>query len=237
MFSYLSLPYLLSFSLGAPLYANPQTTATAIASPLSQPLSPQIMAIDSSQTVAQTDSPSNPQAAPERESISVPQTFRITLQGTTEAGTFAQLQGTLEIQPAAAGDPNPFLVAFYMNAQTDAELVPGSLFWQSFTAGHPKQQEQYSRITVTNGQVRLEVNPSQTFRSDVTWFTAVTGAMADFMRQAGRVPRSSVSATSGTLTFSIEGDRISGAIEATGESDLGLPSTYRAQFTGQRMTP
>jgi hypothetical protein len=112
MFSYLPLPYLLS--LGSPLYANPQTAVTAIASPLSQPLSPQIMAIDFSQTPAQTNSPSNPQAAPERESISMPQTFKITLQGTTEAGTFAPLQGTLEIQPAADGDPNPFLVAFYM---------------------------------------------------------------------------------------------------------------------------
>jgi hypothetical protein len=235
MFYHLSFSYLLSFSLYPPAYAEPQIISSESNSTSSQ-LSPlQNRAIILSQIMTQPASRSNKQTYAESNSIPVPVIFKITLQGTAEESSFGLLEGTLEIQPAASGDPNPFLVALYMNAQTDAELVPGSIFWQSFTAGHPQQQEQYSRITVTNNQVRLDINPSQTFRSDVMWFTAVTGTMADYMRQAGRVPRSSVSPTSGTLTFSIQGDRISGEIQATGETDLGLPSTYRAQFTGQRI--
>jgi hypothetical protein len=169
--------------------------------------------------------------------VRVPATFKISLQGTTETGSFGPLEGRLEIQPAPVEDPNPFLVAFYMSAQSEAELVPGSLFWQSFTPGHPKRTEQLSRITVANGQVQLKLNPSQTLRSDVMWFTGVTGAMADFMQQKGRIPRSTANITNGTMTFSVQGDRITGEIQASGVTDLGLPSTYTARFTGQRTSP
>lgn len=207
----------------------------------------------------------NSQPTKEIEGIRVPSTFNISLQGETDGQSFGTLSGTLEIQPSSSGDPNPFLVSLYMNAASPEELTIGSLFWQSYLPDHPQRQEHYSQITVTNGQVRMEVNPSEGFRSDFTWFTR--GSLVDQLRKLdeelnqineeinqrneelgqprieidsteipNRPNRLGVVAKSGILTFSIQGNQISGTINASGISDEGQSSTYRAKFTGEIVT-
>ena len=198
----------------------------------------------------------------EIEGIKVPSVFRISLQGETDGESFSSLSGTLEIRPSSDGDPNPFLVSLYMNEANPDNLQIGSLFWQSYLPGHPKQQEYYSRISVANSQVRMEVNPSEGFRSDVMWFTHGSlgeqlGELDEELRQINEelrqlgiepaeipsqserveVPkRLGIVVKSGTLTFSIQGNQISGTIEASGISDEGQSSTYKAKFTGEMVT-
>ena len=198
----------------------------------------------------------------EIEGIKVPSVFRISLQGETDGESFSSLSGTLEIRPSSDGDPNPFLVSLYMNEANPDNLQIGSLFWQSYSPGHPKQQEYYSRISVANSQVRMEVNPSEGFRSDVMWFTHGSlgeqlGELDEELRQINEelrelgiepaempsqserveVPkRLGIVVKSGTLTFSIQGNQISGTIEASGISDEGQSSIYKAKFTGEMVT-
>jgi CHAT domain-containing protein/uncharacterized protein HemY len=157
--------------------------------------------------------------------IQVPSSFRISLQGKTEAQAFGPLRATLKILPSYTGDPNPFLVQL----STEVNGANGSLLWSSFAPTQTGRQEAYSKITVNGNQVNLEVNPTQTVRLDVSWFSLVAGGLEELV---GSVP---VGATvkQGTLMFSIQGNSISGSIKAEGTSDLGNPSRYEATFTGQ----
>ena len=121
-----------------------------------------------------------------------------------------------------------------MTAETDAELVNGSVFWQSYTAGHPKQDEHFSRVSVSNRQVQLQVNPSDDFlRSDVMWFTQI-GSDPLGNTLGGSSMRSGAMPTAGTMTFTIENGQVSGEIQLSGMTDLGLSSTYRATFSGRQ---
>jgi CHAT domain-containing protein len=155
--------------------------------------------------------------------IQVPSIFKITLQGKTEAEAFSSIPGTLKISPSTANDPNNFLVTL----STDVNNHNGSLFWSSFI--QLGQQQLRSKITVNGNQVRLEVNPSQQLRLDVSWFTLIAGGLGELV---GNLPVG-VGVKQGTLTFVVQGDSISGNIEADGISDLGHASHYEAKFTGQ----
>ncbi|MDJ0600350.1 MAG: CHAT domain-containing tetratricopeptide repeat protein [Crocosphaera sp.] len=199
----------------------------------------------------------------EIEGIMVPSKYSISLEGEVDGNPFNVLSGTLEILPASKGDPNPFLVALYMDKRNPEDLKIGSLFWQSYSPGHPQEKEHYSRISVNNSQVRMEINPSQGFRSDVTWFTQ--GLLGENLQQmqeeldqieqqinqaleeqglpttergsSYEMPNQptfpGVTPTNGTLTFSIQNNQISGEIDASGLSGEVQPSRYQAQFRGQ----
>lgn len=181
------------------------------------------------------DAPPNQQQPAPKDNISVPAQFLISLSGSTEAGAFQELPAILELTPPQAGDPNPLLIALYMAAQSEDVLVNGSLFWQSFTAGHPQQGEHFSQVTVTSNQVQMQLNPSENpIRSDVMWFTQVTGTLADMMMNEGVSLRSGATGTAGTMLIRLEGDRVLGEIQLSGITDFGVASTYEAQFSGQR---
>ncbi|MBD2001425.1 hypothetical protein H6G00_33335 [Leptolyngbya sp. FACHB-541] len=184
------------------------------------------------QVVAQAQSK---QQATLIEGVSAPAQFRIDIEGETESGRFGPLPAVLEIMLPQAGDSNPLLVALSMTAQTEAELVNGSIFWQSFTAGHPNQTEHFSQVTISDGQVHLHLHPSDdTLRSDVMWFTQITGTLAEAMLASDDSIRSGAVPTAGTLTFTVNGNQVSGEMQLTGVTDLGVSSTYQARFNGQR---
>ncbi|NET34849.1 MAG: hypothetical protein F6K19_22960 [Cyanothece sp. SIO1E1] len=166
--------------------------------------------------------------------VPVPAQFQIEIEGETESGAFGPLPAILEISLPQSGDPNPLLIALYMTAQTEAELGNGSIFWQSFTAGHPKQDEHFSQVTVSSSQVQMQVNLSDdNLRSDVMWFTQITGALADTISEAGGSIRSGVVPTAGTMTFTVQDNQVSGEIQLSGTTDLGVPSNYQAHFSSQ----
>jgi hypothetical protein len=190
------------------------------------------------QEMAEVFQDTNKQATTAIEEINIPSVFAIELQGETEASPFSALAVTLEIQPSPPGDPNPFLITCYMNAKEDKELVNGSLFWQSYSPEHPRRDEQYSRIMVTGNRVQMEVSPSNGLRSDVMWFTTSMGVLpADIAGETRQMSRVGAMGISGTLTFSIQENRISGEIQISGMSDLDTPSTYKATFVGNRISP
>lgn len=167
--------------------------------------------------------------------IAIPSSYQITLSGETEAGTFSSVGAILELRPTEQPDPNPVLVAIYPTETNMDNLAVGNFFWQSYTAELPTADEHYSRLTVDGSQVQMEVNPSDTFRSDVMWFTQVTGTLAEIPGMENEGGRMGATPQSGTMTFQTEGDRITGEVTLSGTSDLGTPSTYQATFTGQAL--
>ncbi|MDJ0581548.1 tetratricopeptide repeat protein [Crocosphaera sp.] len=196
----------------------------------------------------------------EIEGIIVPSIYSISIEGKINDKPFKALSGALEISPPSEADPNPFSVAVYINNPEDIKI--GSLFWQSYFPGHPREQDHYSRISISNNQVRMEINPSEGVRSDVTWFTE--GLLGENLQQlqeelnqleeqinqaleeqgqprtetgSYQIPNqptfADVVPKNGTLTFSIQNNQISGTIDASGISSEGQPSRYQAQFSGQ----
>lgn len=178
--------------------------------------------------ISQTLSPASQVAvqSPKRvEKIKFPSSYKISLQGQTESSTFEQLSAILKILPPTSNDPNPLLVSL----STELHGNNGSISWSSFVSTNKGQQEPHSRISVDNNQVRLEVNPTEKLRLDVSWFTLIRGGLEQLV---GSLP---IGATvkQGMLTFSIQDNSISGSIKADGTSDFGNPSHYEATFTGQ----
>lgn len=165
--------------------------------------------------------------------IAIPSSYQITLSGKTEADTFSSVGAILELRPTEQPDPNPVLVAIYPTETNMDNLAVGHFFWQSYTAELPTADEHYSRLTVDGSQVQMEVNPSDTFRSDVMWFTQVTGTLAEIPGMENQGGRMGATPQSGTMTFQTEDERITGEVTLSGTSDLGTPSTYQATFTGQ----
>ncbi len=166
------------------------------------------------------------------EGIAVPATFSIALEGATEAQAFGPLPAVIELLPPSPQDPNPLQISLYMAAQSETELMNGSIFWQSFSPDLPNRDSHFSQVTVSNGQGQMQVNPSEdSFRSDVMWFTEITGTLAELLE--GHT-RSAAVPNEGTLTFAITGDQISGEMQLTGTTDLGAASTYQARFSGRR---
>ncbi len=182
--------------------------------------------------ISQTLSPASQviaQSSKKIQGVQVPSTFKISLNGKTEAQAFDSLAATLKISSATAGDPNPFLV----NLQTERDLVNGSLMWSSFSSAQVGRREFYSKITINGNQVRLDVNPSQEqSRLDISWTTLPDGQIGELIEQSPV----GVQVKEGFIIFSIQGDSISGKIQAEGISWFGKPSRYEAEFTGQIIT-
>ncbi|MEB3218466.1 MAG: CHAT domain-containing protein [Nostocales cyanobacterium 94392] len=161
--------------------------------------------------------------------ISVPSFFEISLQGKTEAEAFGTLSATLKILPSYTGDSNPFFVIL----KTEADDRNGSILWSSFTPVQAGRNELYSKIAVNGSRVRLEVNPSQEFRTDIFWSTLISGQIANII---GKQPDGVGIVKRGTFTFEIQGNAMSGTLEAEGISTFGNPSKYQATFTGKART-
>lgn len=165
------------------------------------------------------------------EGIEVPSTFKIVLEGKTEAQSFGSLAASLEISPHShPNDPNPFEV--WLSTETSDRV--GRFFWQSFWGSLIEEGERDGTITANNGQVDIEFQPPREARGGLTWETINQGEMARYLPTVG------VDVNQGTLSFGIQGDRISGSIRASGTVFGFAPeperfSTYEAQFTGQRI--
>lgn len=167
------------------------------------------------------------------EGIEVPSTFNISLEGKTEAQSFGPLSATLQILPCYhPNDPNPFFV------KLDTEIlngVNGRFLWRSFWGSSIEEGTANGAITLNNGQVCIEFQPIaiRELRVGLTWDTLNQGEMAEYLTTVG------VDVNQGTLTFVIQGDRVSGSIRASGTvfsllSTGSVSSTYEAEFTGQR---
>jgi C-terminal processing protease CtpA/Prc len=116
-----------------------------------------------------------------------------------------------------------------MLAKDQRKLVNGSIFWQSYSPGHPKRKQHYSQIKLQGTQVKMELVPSTEFRNDVMWMIIKTN-----------LGRTSITPKKGTVTFSIQGERVVGQVQASGVPDTSLEetpnSTYQAEFSGQKGT-
>jgi hypothetical protein len=167
------------------------------------------------------------------EGIEVPSTFNISLEGRTEAQEFGPLAGMLQILPSDhPNDHNPF----YVRLHTENNNVNGRFLWQSFSGSSIEEGKANGAIAIKNGQVFIEFQPIaiRELRVGLTWDTINQGEMAEYFPTVG------VDVNQGTLTFVIQGDRVSGSIDASGNVfDLlstsgSASSTYEAEFTGQR---
>ncbi|MDZ8226734.1 hypothetical protein [Nostoc sp. ChiVER01] len=164
------------------------------------------------------------------EGIEVPSTFNISLEGKTEAQSFSPLSGTLQILPCDhPNDPNPFFVELHTEI---LDGVNGQFLWRSFQGSSIEEGTANGAIAVYNGQVCIEFQPIpiKELRVRLTWDTINQGEMAEYLPTVG------VDVNHGTLTFVIQGDRVSGSIHASG-TVFNRPeqlSTYEAEFTGQR---
>lgn len=165
----------------------------------------------------------------------IPSSYQITIQGETEAGAFSGIEAVLEVTPTGEPDPNPILVAIYPADPQPANLVTGHFFWQSYSPGLPTADEHFSIVMVDGSRVRMEVNPSEKLRSDVMWFTEVTGTLAEIPGMPEQSGQMGAMPQTGTLTFQVEGSDITGEVNLAGTSDMGTPSTYKATFSGKAL--
>lgn len=174
-----------------------------------------------------------PPATPlELEGIQIPSRFRIILQGQTETQPFESLLGTLKILPKNhPSDLNPFQISL----STDiVGLINGCFSWNSFiTKLKTGEGQQQGQIVAEGGEVQVELFPNLSMQLGMTWDTVNHGEDANLFPVVG------VDLTSGTLTFSIQGDLISGEINAVGKTnelmgEIPRDSTYTAQFKGQK---
>lgn len=163
--------------------------------------------------------------------IQVPSRFRILLHGQTETQPFESLSGTLKIMPKShPGDLNPFEISL----STDiVEGINGRFSWNSFTKLQVGEGQQQGQIVAKDGEVQVELFPNLSMQFGMTWDTLNQGNYANLFPIIG------VDITSGSLTFSIQGDRISGEINAVGKTnelmgEIPRDSNYTAQFKGQK---
>jgi len=171
-----------------------------------------------------TQNPNMPLIYPEIISgIEVPSIFRIYIMGKTEAGYFGPISGILRIMTRYSEDNNPFHIE--IDASPDGTI--GCIILSSFTCIRAGQSQSNGEITTRGDEVHLVVKPRKISQVGLGWFTMIHGELANNMPIG-------VQTRSGTLTFRIQGNEISGEIHATGISDFNQLSTYDAQITGQR---
>ncbi|PZO57852.1 MAG: hypothetical protein DCF15_06225 [Phormidesmis priestleyi] len=162
--------------------------------------------------------------------VSVPSEFAVSFTGSVDDQAFSSLSGKLKILPLPYGnDSNPFFVSL----STDVQNEFGSFYWVSKgerLPGVSNSDEFYSRLTVENGQVAINLMPSEeTTRSDVFWFTEDLGSLGQIVQ----APIGVNQVRRGEMSFSINGDQIEGAFSTTGTNWFGQESDYQADFSGQ----
>lgn len=147
--------------------------------------------------------------------------FEVSLEGKTEAGSFGPVPGLLYITPGS-GRERPCSVRLFM-ANPELLVRNGGIIWKS------ERQDPNSKIQENSSQVRIEVRPSERMR-EIRWYTLPS----DKSPSSSPVP---VFIENGIFTFSIQGNRISGEIRASGlystNSSFNQPSNYEAKLTGE----
>ena len=164
----------------------------------------------------------------EIEGIKIPSQFRISLEGKTDKGAFSSLPGTLFINETAPGSQSPFSITLAINPD-----LFGTNGWMGLTSEEAGRETPNIKIQANNGQVRLEFSPSEVMRS-TTYTLGADESSPDLNRQ--------VLIENGILTFTVEGNQISGEIKADGIIFPGgadeyfsnaEQSTYEAKLTGE----
>ena len=162
--------------------------------------------------------------------VSVPSEFAVSFTGSVDDQAFGSLSGNLKILPSPYGnDINPFFVSL----STDVQNEFGSFYWVSKgerSPGLSSSNESYSRLAVENGQVAVNLNPSEgNARSDIFWFTEDPGTLG----QIAQAPIGVNQVRRGEMSFKINGDQVEGTFSTSGTNWFGQESDYQADFSGQ----
>lgn len=168
----------------------------------------------------------------EIEGIKIPSQFKISLEGKTNKGAFSSLPGTLFITNKTHKESqSPFSISLAINPD-----LFGTNGFIVLNSEENNQEDPNTRIHVSNNQVRLEFSLSEFMRS-TTYTLGADESSPDLYRQ--------VLIENAILTFTYEGNQISGEIKASG---IILPggadeyfsdaekSTYEAKLTGEIST-
>jgi CHAT domain-containing protein len=164
------------------------------------------------------------------EGITIPSIFKISLEGKTEKGAFGPLSGYVFISEPPSKSRNPFSVTLAVNPDLYGTNTNGWIVLNSEEAGKEVPNIQ---IQAKNGKVRLELSPSKVMPSS-TYSLGANESSPDLNRL--------VLIDNAILTFSVEGNQISGDIKASGiiypaGADEYLSdakqSTYEAKLTGE----
>jgi CHAT domain-containing protein len=162
--------------------------------------------------------------------VSVPSEFAVSFTGSVDNQSFSALSGSLKILPSPYdNDSNPFFVSL----STDVQNEFGSFYWASKgepSPGVSTSHEFYSRLTVENGQIEVNLTPSEeVVRSDVFWFTEDSGTLGQIVQ----APIGVNQVRRGELSFTVNGNQVEGTFSTTGTNWFGQESNYRADFSGQ----
>ncbi|MBF0592871.1 MAG: CHAT domain-containing protein [Nitrospirae bacterium] len=151
------------------------------------------------------------------EGVKVPSFYDITLEGKTDDMAFKGIKGAIYINQSENGDTNPFSVFL---SSPDIKLSEGYIAWHSATMLSNNTFKANGKIDVKDGRVTLKVGDDEG-RTDISW-----GASDDIMVYYEK---------DGVLSFSVQGDDISGGIHASGLGgmDRKRKSVYDATFTGK----
>lgn len=166
----------------------------------------------------------------EIEEITIPSQFSISLEGKTDKGVFGTLSGDLFISEPPSKSRNPLSVSLGVNSN-----LHGTNGWIYLSSEEAGQGTPNISIQANSGQVHLELSPSEIMRSSTYTYTLGPDESNPELPVLVLIEE-------GTLTFSIEGDRISGEIKVSG---IHFPagadeyfsdaeqSTYEAKLTGE----
>jgi hypothetical protein len=153
--------------------------------------------------------------------LRVPAVYLISLEGSTEAGSFGPLKGRLKLTPPEPNDPNPLRVSI----STNGENARGTIYWDSFIPKGYGQYDLNAAVMLEDSSLRFIVN-GKGGGVGCAWFTNAA-APYDGLLIGAR-------AKSGEALVGVEGERVSGRIRGSGISDVGQPTSYEARFEGRR---
>lgn len=163
----------------------------------------------------------------ELEGIKIPSQFNISLKGQTDQGVFDSLSGILFITASSSESQYPFLITLVINPD-----LFGKNGWIYLNTEENFQKAPNIKIQVKSRQVCLEIISNQNTHPIYTLGTE--SSSPDFNRR--------VLIEKGILTFTVDGDNISGEIKASGIylpntnehfSDFEKLSTYEAKLMGK----
>ncbi|MBF0537767.1 MAG: CHAT domain-containing protein [Nitrospirae bacterium] len=167
---------------------------------------------------ATDDSDNNVMSDEVIEGVKVFSTFDIMLEGKTDNVAFKDIKGVIFISRSMQGDTNPFSVHL---STPDIASSNGYIGWSSETSVLSNNTYKANcKIDVKDGRVTLKVG-DEVGLTDISWW-ASDDTMVNYEKDE-------------VLSFSVQGDDISGGIHASGLGgmDRKRKSVYDATFTGK----